>query len=226
MSLALSLALAMSATTGLAADKSQSQTEELQQTTAHHLGWADPDIAAMVETSSQALVDVLERADQELAVQEPVLAANNLAYAENIAKSITLQMPYVEMKDRLENAKGKLEAGATHDFIEELAPVYASIDDLLLVAPEMSKRVKEKVHQAQSAAKAGKQDEALKQVNAVIDNIVATRVFLPIVYVNSQIDTARKALFRADIVGARKSVAKALESLVVIVKDNYSAVDV
>ena len=38
-------------------------------------------------------MDVLGRADQALADQSPVLAANNLAYADKIARAIELQAP-------------------------------------------------------------------------------------------------------------------------------------
>jgi hypothetical protein len=189
----------------------------------HRWGWANPNIAMMVERTSQALVDVLERAAQALAGQEPVLAANNLAYAQNLAKSIELQMPYVEMKDRLETAKGKLEAGVSHDFFDELAPVYASIDDLLLVAPELGGQVKGKVQKAEQLAKSGKQGEALKQVEEVVNHVIATRVYIPILYVQAQIDVARKALSRDDINSARKGVEKALGSLIVVVTGDTAA---
>jgi hypothetical protein len=216
-SLAVALAFAMSAAGAVAAEsKPEVPPGRLGQTAVHHLGWADPLIAAMVERSAAALVDVLERADQALAGQSPVLAVSNLAYAENIARGIALQTPYVEIKARLETARKSLEASAAHDFVDDLAPVYASIDDLMLVAPEMAQKVKAEVRQAEGKAQAGAREQALGQVDALIREIVATRVYLPIAYVEGQIDVARKALVRSDIKGARAAVEKALDSLVVI----------
>jgi len=191
--------------------------QEIEQTVAHHWGWANPHIAAMVEGSARALVDVLGRADQALAGQSPVLAAHNLDYADKLAHAIELQMPYVAIKDRLEDAKGKLEAGATHDFFDDLAPVYANIDDLLLVAPGLGGQIKGKVQKAEQQAKAGKKDEALKQVDAVLDQVTATRVYIPILYVQGQIDAARKALTKQKIEAARADVAKALDSLTLVI---------
>jgi hypothetical protein len=221
LSLSTALVLALSAGAGLAAeapnDKTSALARERDQATVHHWGWANPHIAVMVERSSRALVDVLERADQALTVQEPVLAANNLVYADKLARAIELQMPYVEIKDRLETAKGKLEDGATHDFFDDLAPVYASIDDLLVVAPELSGQVKGKVRNAEKLVKEGKQGEALKQVDEVVDHVIATRVYIPILYVQGQIDAARKALTRDEIKAARKAVEKALGSLKVVI---------
>ena len=200
------------------------ESQVLEERSVHHYGWAAPDIALMVEQSSQALVDVLERADQSLTApdQETVLAANNLDYAYDIASGIGLQMPYVETKDRLESAKDKLAAGATQDFIQQLAPVYAGIDDLILVAPELGGQVKGGVTKAESLAKAGKSGEALKQVDDVVDNVVANRIYIPIHYVQDELDIARKALSRNDIAAAHRGVEKALGSMIYVVTGEMS----
>jgi hypothetical protein len=215
VSLALALALGTSAA-GAGGAAQKASPVRLAQPTVHHLGWAKPSIAAMVERSSAALVDVLDRADQALAGQSPVLAASNLAYAENIARGIALQTPFVRIKTRLETARGTLQASLGQDFVDDFAPVYASIDDLMLVAPEMARQVNAEVRQAESNAQAGESKRAIAQVDALIRRIVATRVYLPIEYVEGQIDVARKALVRDDIKAARAAVEKALGSLVVI----------
>jgi hypothetical protein len=220
--LPLMLALAMSSGAVGAFETSGATTQSLQQTTLHHWGWANPEIAGMVEHSSQALVDVLERADQALNDQETELAANNLAYADNIARSIELQMPFYLMKDRLENAKGKLQAGATHAFIDQLAPVYDSITDLQLVAPGLSLEVRGKLQQAEHMARSGKHQQALQQVDEVLDEIVNVRVYVPILDIQGQIDAARKALQQGHIQAARDRLDKALGSMIAIVQGGNS----
>ena len=122
----------------------------------------------------------------------------------------------MKIKDRLETAKGKLEVGATHDFIDDLAPVYAGIDDLVLVAPETGAQVKAKVKKAEAPAKADKTQEAAQQVDEVANDIVATRIHIPIAYVQGQIDAAREALSGQDIDAAHKDVRRAIDSLLVL----------
>jgi hypothetical protein len=216
------LVLALSSGGIAAAGTSGSKTESLQQSTVHHWGWANPVIAGMVEHSNQALLDVLQRADQSLKVGETELAINNLDYADKIARSIELQMPFYVMKDRLENARGKLEAGATHEFIDQLAPVYDSIADLQLVAPRLGREVHGKVKQAEKLAGSGKRDQALQQVDQVLDKIVTVQVYVPILDIQGQIDAARKALQQQDIPMARDKVDKALGSMIAIVQGGNS----
>ena len=220
--LSLILALALSSVDISVAEASASTTEPLQQTSLHHWGWANPKIAGMVEHSNQALLDVLQRADQALNGQESELALNNLAYADKIARSIELQMPFYVMKDRLENAKGQLQAGATHAFIDQLAPVYDSIADLRVVAPGLGQEVQGKVQQAQQLARSGKRDQALQQVDQVLDKIVNVQVYVPILDIQGQIDAASKALHHGDMQMARDKVDKALGSMIAIVQGGNS----
>ena len=220
--LSLMLVLALSSTAGAVAGTSGSMADALQQTSSHHWGWANPEIAGMVEHSNQALLDVLQRADQALNGGESELALNNLTYADNIARSIELQMPFYVMKDRLENAKGKLLAGATHAFIDQLAPVYASIADLQLVAPRLGQEVRGKVRQAEKLAGSGRRDQALQQVDQVLDKIVSVQVYVPILDIQGQIDAARKDLHQDNIQTARDRVDKALGSMIAIVQGGNS----
>jgi len=85
------------------------------------------------------------------------------------------------------------------------------------VAPGLGRQIKSKVQKAEQQAKAGKKDEALKQVDAVLDQVTATRVYIPILYVQGQIDAARKALTKQKIEAARADVAKALDSLTLVI---------
>jgi len=220
--LVLSVILTLTLISGTVAAGTTASSASLQQTGLHHWGWANPRIAGMVEHSNQALLDVLQRADQALNGKESVLAASNLAYADNIARSIELQMPFYVIKDRLDTAKGKLEAGATHAFIDQLAPVYDSIADLQLVAPNLGREVRGDIEQAQRLARSGRRDQALQQVNRVLDKIVTVQVYVPILDIQGQIDAARKALQQGDMPMARDRVDKALGSMIAIVQGGNS----
>jgi hypothetical protein len=210
--LVLSVILTLTLISGtVAAGTTASSSASLQQTGLHHWGWANPRIAAMVE-----------HFDQALSGKESVLAASNLAYAHNIARSIELQMPFYVMKDRLGTAKGKLEAGATHAFIDQLAPVYDSVADLQLVAPDLGREVHDSIEQAQRLARSGRRDQALQQVDRVLDKIVSVRVYVPILDIQGQIDAARKALQQDDMPKARDRVDKALVSMIAIVQGGNS----
>ncbi|MEJ2529694.1 MAG: hypothetical protein P8Z39_06365 [Gammaproteobacteria bacterium] len=178
LALALMLALSLGAAPVLAGSNSHTEKEQLQQDTTHHMGWNDPAVAQKVEHSGQALLDVLERADQALVANdgEAVLAKHNLDYAQQIAQGIERQMPYVVMKDKLLNAKGQLESGATHDFVQTLAPVYTGIDNLALISPRMAGSLRSGVNKAENLAKGGEGKQAVKQIDDVVDQLTLTRV--------------------------------------------------
>jgi len=192
----------------------------LEQTTGHRWGWANRRVVLIAEHTGQALVEELTRAKQALGAQDSALAASNLAYARELAQAIELEMPYVQFNDRLETANGKLGASAARDFFDDLAPAYAGIDDLMLVAPELGEQVKDKARKTQKLAKAGKPGEVLAQVDGLPDHVLAARVYIPIAYVQGQIDAARKTLARCDIEGAYKGVEKALGSLTAVITDD------
>ncbi|MEJ2393433.1 MAG: YfdX family protein [Candidatus Thiodiazotropha sp.] len=205
----------------LAEQTSQSSSApgaSLQQDVTHHLGWVDPYIANKVERNSQALIDVLERADQALVANDgdAVLARNNLDYAARIADGIEQEMPYVAIKDNLINAKGRIVAGATHDFFQQLVPVYTAIDNLALVSPQMAGNFRQGVEQAESLAKSGNGQAAMKQVDDVVDQLTLSRIYLPILFVKEQITTAQKLLAQKDMVSARQNVERALGSVIAV----------
>jgi hypothetical protein len=221
LAVALMLALSLGSAPILAATSGSTGTagqEQLQQSTTHYMGWTDPEIAQKVARSGQALIDVLERADQSLVANdgEAVLAQHNLDYAQQIAQGIERQMPYVVMKDKLLNAKGQLEDGATHDFLQTLAPVYSSIDNLALISPRMAGSLRSGVQQAATLAKGGDGKQAAKQIDDVVDQLTLTRVYLPIITVNQQLELAQKALARQDTTGARNAIEQALGSILIV----------
>lgn len=225
------LVLTMSLGTGQALARPALRTAASHQAAAgqpavHRFGWDNPHVARLVEQSGQSLVDILERTDQSLAApdRESARAANSLGYAEDIAKGIALQMPYVLMKDRLEAAKAKLQAGATQAFLDALVSVYASIDDLKMLSPGLARQLEGSLKNAQRLAQSGSRRSALLQMDNLIDGVVASRIDIPIRYVRQQLDIARKALQRDDIAAARKGVEKALGSMIYVVTDDLSAV--
>jgi hypothetical protein len=90
------------------------------------------------------------------------------------------------------------------------------------VAPGLGQEVQGKVQQAQQLAGSGKRDQALQQVNQVLDEIVSVRVYVPILDVQGQIDAARTALQHGNIQKARDRVDKALGSMIAIVQGGNS----
>jgi hypothetical protein len=218
LALALMLALSLGAAPVLAGSNSSTEEEQLNQDTTHHMGWDDPVVAQKVARSGQALIDVLERADQALVADdgEAVLAKHNLDYAQQIAQGIERQMPYVVMKDKLLNAKGQLESGATHDFVQTLAPVYTGIDNLALISPRMAGSLRSGVNKAENLAKGGEGKQAVKQIDDVVDQLTLTRVYLPILTVNQQLEIAQKALANEDTPAAKTAIEQALGSILVV----------
>jgi len=223
--LCAALALALSLGAGaVSAGQPTAGGETLRQVTTHYPGWDDPLIALKVERNSQVLIDVLKRADQSLAADDggAVLAWSNLDYASRIANGIEQEMPYVEITDRLMNARDRLAAGAEHAFIEQLAPVYSGIDDLAQVSPQMAGRFRQGVERAEVEAVMGQRAKAMEKIDEVVDRIVITRAYLPILYVERQLERAHQALSRQDTDRARRSVERALGSLVTVSSGSFS----
>jgi len=224
---ALAVALSLGAGTlyaGQAAGVGSAAGETLEQVTTHHPGWDDPLVALKVERNSQVLIDVLRRADQSLAADDggAALARSNLDYASRIANGIEQEMPYVEITDRLMNARGRLAAGANHAFIEQLVPVYTAIEDLARVSPQMAGQFRQGVERAEAEAVMGQAAKAMERIDEVVDQVVITRAYLPILYVKRQLDRAHQALSQQDTDRARRSVERALGSLVTVSSGSFS----
>ncbi len=209
---------------GQAPGVAEAAGETLPQVTTHHPGWDDPLVALKVERNSQVLIDVLRRADQSLAAEDggTALARSNLDYASRIANGIEQEMPYVEITDRLMNARGRLAAGATQAFIEQLIPVYAAIDDLARVSPQMAGQFRQGVERAEAEAVMGQGAMAMERIDEVVDQVVITRAYLPVLYVKRQLDRAHQALSQQDTERARRSVERALGSLVTVSSGSLS----
>jgi YfdX protein len=167
-----------------------------------------PAVDAVVGESSRVLDRVLARALGALAPggAGADAAAGNLAYARSIIQGITAQAPFVCARDRLDEARTRLQ-GDTLDFAYHLEPLYASLTDLVDEAPPIGTPVMYQVRMAEEKAEEGDRTDALHHLDAARDLLGRSHAYLPLGTLGADLDAAGQALGQGD----RAAAARALE---------------
>lgn len=212
----LSLALLLASTTALAGATAQSQAASESVGIVSSSGWANPALAKAAAVSGQALLSHLQSARAWLVAGSPAGARDALFTAGEFTKAMERTMPFVAVVDDLETARNKLIAGEETLFYDDLLPIYASVDDIQIYAPRLARQVHGKVKEAEAQARRGKSQEAARTLREVSEQVTHSAVYLPLRYVDSEIQEAYAALQRdpPDPAKAQAAVDKALNSLV------------
>ena len=167
------------------------------------------------EKVGRAVVQLLVKAHEALALGNRDLARNELRTAAKYNISALHAMPFAVLNDEIFNAKGKLALGETELFYDQLLPIYGELDELAVYAPEKALKAKLHLRKAESFAHKNNPKASIKKLNEVMDVISETGIYLPVVYVNGQINAALYDLSRPESDGltALKAVDNALDSL-------------
>jgi len=106
-------------------------------------------------------------------------------------------------------------------FSADLLPIYANLDELQVFAPQVAKRTRSMVQQAEKHASAGHPQRAAQVLTEAADDIAQHSVYLPVDYVDEQVHVASRALDRAkpDVATANAAVGRALNSVVTVVDE-------
>jgi hypothetical protein len=198
-----------------AAGEQQTQTAE-RETVSHYEGWEDPDMARVAVHGGRALLRHVEAAQAALDEKKVDEARTALTAADDFAKGLQLMIPYTVVVDSIRNAKHELTTSSTGLVVDDLLPIYANLEEMAEFAPEVAKKAKAKLDEAARHAKAGEKTKAAKKLEEVATDIAATTVYLPVLYVQDQVEAAIKALDKkpADKAAAKSDVDKAMDSLV------------
>jgi hypothetical protein len=103
----------------------------------------------------------------------------------------------------------------------DLLPIYASLDELQVYAPQVAKRTRGMVQKAEQNASAGDKRGAAQVLNKAADDIVQHTIYLPVNYVDEQVHGALYALDQKqpDQSAAKAAVKRALDSVTMVVDE-------
>lgn len=206
--------LASTTTFAVTAAQAAQPPNSLVETTASP-GWDSPNMAKIAAHTGNEIVRHLTVAHDAIESGDSGKALGEVEAANRLNDSVMQSMPYVNVKEDLFNAKGKLAQEDTGRFYDDLLPIYAELDDLQVYAPQVVQKVHAKVKEAEAMARKGQTKEASDKLKEVMDDMSATTVFLPVGYVHGQLEAAQNALSEQhrDVATAKTAVNNALGSL-------------
>lgn len=213
--LAVSLAVLLGATYSpyAAAEQAATATE-----TAEHInfpGWENPFMGHIAYYSGQLLVQHLQAAQQALADGKVKEAKKALDAARALAAGLRDMMPFTVVVDQINDTKGDLLASDSAIMVGDLVPIYKSLEQMALYAPQLAKSSSDKLKEVEAKARTGDKQAALNKLDETAKAITDTTVYMPVLYVSAQIDSARQALKtdKPDIKTVQADISHALDSL-------------
>ena len=198
-----------------AASKEQVQLTD-QETIDQYQGWEDPDMARVAVHGGRALLHHVQVAHAALQEHKTGEARAALGAAEDFAEGLQLMIPYTVVVDHIRNAKSQLLATDSDVIVDDMLPIYSSLDEMSAYAPELAGKAKSKLDLAMQHLHRGEKHKAAKKLDEIAADISSTTVYLPVNYVENQIESALVSLDKdpADTKTANLAIDNALQSLV------------
>jgi hypothetical protein len=215
----LATVLATSSVTTLAAAADQNDAGSA--TISTYADWGDPAMAQTAVDSGRTLVDHLETAQALLATGRIKQARSALVTSREFADTIEHSMPYLTVVHDIRDAGKKVVQEDMTAFSDGLRPVYASLDELQLYAPEVAEHTRGMVQSAERTASTGDKRGASQLLTEAAEDISRHTVYLPVDYVNEQVHGALYALNKTkpDLEAAKAAVKRALNSVTLVIED-------
>ena len=202
-------------------DSSKSTTKEQvqltdQETIGAYQGWDDPDMARVAVHGGRALLHHIQAAHVALREHKTGEARAALDAAEDFAEGLQLMVPYTVVVDNIHNAKSQMLATDSGIVVDDMLPIYSSLDEMSAYAPELAGKAKTKLDQAVKHMHKGEKQQAAEKLDEIAADISSTTVYLPVNYVEHQIESAIVSLDQdpADTKTANLAIDNALQSLV------------
>jgi hypothetical protein len=217
----LLLAVTLSSSIGVLSAK-ESSTEKTTDpmsgvtTTVYNPGWwNDPAREQIAIHTGQSIVKHLQSAAEALKDGKAGIARVEISSADAFVGSVLNLMPYMTINEQLYNAKGKLVLDDYDLFLDDMMPIYASLDQLELYAPTVASQTRDQVQKAEDQASKGDKKGAIETLNEVSESLAQTTVFMPLHYVHGQNQAALAALNgdKPNFKKATSAVNNALDSL-------------
>jgi soluble cytochrome b562 len=187
-----------------------------RETVAQYAGWEDPDMARIAVHGGRALLRHVQAAHAALKDGKVGEARSALTAADDFAEGLQLMIPYSVVVDNIRNTEHELLASSTGIVVDDMLPIYSSLDEMADFAPELAEKAKAKLDEANKHMQKGEKEKAAEKLEEVAADISSTTVYLPVLYVESQVEAARHALDQdpPDTKTATSAVDNAMLSLV------------
>ncbi len=197
------------------AGKSGGETVTISESSA----WGDPAMAKIAVDSGRALMEHLDTARALLANGKVSQARSALLASREFADAIQRTMPYLRVVADMQDASKQVVQEDISTWAADLLPIYASLDELQVYAPEVARQTHGLVRQAQKHAAAGDRKRATKELRQAADDITRHTVYLPVDYVDEQVRGALYAINekKPDLSAAKTAVNRALNSVTTVV---------
>jgi len=178
-------------------------------------GWHNPLLARAAEYAGQALIADLKSAQKALDLDDLNHANHYLNAAEDLAEGIQTMMPFSVTIDQIRDAKGDIERYADWFAADALLPVYHSLEELDIYAPELAQQSRDKVRRSEQLAKLGNSVQAIEILNQVETDLAKTTVYMPVISVSKHIDIALVALEQEPVnkINVQEQIDIALSSM-------------
>lgn len=179
-------------------------------------GWHNPMLARAVKYAGQALIADLKSAQLALDLNDLNRADHYLNAAQNLSNGIRTMMPFTVTIDQIRDARGNISVNADLFETDTLLPIYQSLEELDVYAPEIAQQSLDKVGKAEKLAKAGKNTQAVEFLDQVEADISATTVYMPVIAVSQHIDEAMASLKAepSNKINAQEQIDLALTSMI------------
>jgi hypothetical protein len=215
--LAAVLATGVVVSTASAASRGDSETINISE----YSDWGDPGMAKIAVDSGRALIAHLSTARALLDIGKVAEARSALIASREFADAIERMMPYLSVVEDMMDVSNKVVEEDVTALSADLLPIYASLDELQVYAPQVANRTRGMVQKAEKNAAAGNRKDAAQVLKEAADDIVQHTVYLPVDYVDDQVRGALYALNQAkpDVVAAKAAVKRALDSVTTVVEE-------
>jgi hypothetical protein len=215
--LAAVLATGIVVSTASAASRGDSETINISE----YSDWGDPGMAKIAVDSGRALIAHLSTARALLDIGKVAEARSALIASREFADAIERMMPYLSVVEDMMDVSNKVVEEDVTALSADLLPIYASLDELQVYAPQVANRTRGMVQKAEKNAAAGNRKDAAQVLKEAADDIVQHTVYLPVDYVDDQVRGALYALNQAkpDVVAAKAAVKRALDSVTTVVEE-------
>lgn len=217
LAVAVAVSLASGAISLSAAAEDNSYTEVTS--VSQYTGWGDPAMAEIAVNSGRALVNHLYSAKALLEQGRTEQARSALIASHEFAGAIQRMMPYLTVAQEMLDAGDRVVQEKVVALSTDLLPIYASLDELDVYAPEVAHNTRGMLKQAEKDAAAGDKQRAAQELKQAAAAVSEHTVYLPVDYVNQQVRVALNAVEQAkpDLAAAKAAVDRALTSVTMVV---------
>lgn len=215
----LAAVLATGAVVGVVSATSRGDSETIN--ISEHSDWGEPGMAKIAVDSGRALIAHLSTALALLDIGKVAESRSALIASREFADAIERTMPYLTVVEDMRDASNNVVEENVTAIPADLLPIYASLDELQVYAPQVANRARGMVQKAEKNAAAGNRKDAAQVLKEAADDIVRHTVYLPVDYVDGQVHGALYALNQAkpDVAAAKAAVNRALDSVTTVVDE-------